>query len=248
MSTSTVAAAIARGGSLKTPLLVRQMLDSRGNAVQQYEAQDKGALPVSPDNLAAIKAAMVKVAGSPEGTAYAAFKGFPLPVAAKSGAAENQDPDRIDPYLRMLGGEFISHGDQQKATMRVADTQFPGLKGQSDFTLHEEWYSLKNFAPDVHVILVNDTQGMRNWQYERPPFPATWARRHGRGRVFFTSMGHRDDVWTNPIFQNLLLGALAWATGQVEADLTPNLAAVTPKANEMPEPPPPRPGKSKAKD
>ena len=30
---------------------------------------------------------------------------------------------------------------------------------------------------------------------------------HGKGRVFYTSMGHREDVWDNPLFQNLLLGA-----------------------------------------
>jgi type 1 glutamine amidotransferase len=150
-------------------------------------------------------------------------------------------PDEIDPYIKMLGGEFISHGAQQKATMHVVDTTFPGLKGQTDFTLLEEWYSLKNFAPDLHVILVNDTQGMHDWQYERPPFPATWARLHGKGRVFFTSMGHRDDVWSNPLFQNLLLGALSWATGQTDTDLTPNLQTAAPKAMDLPKQPPPQP-------
>ena len=55
----------------------------------------------------------------------------------------------------------------------------PGAKGLEDFQMHEEWYSLKNFAPDLHVILVQDTVGMRNLDYERPSFPATWAREHG---------------------------------------------------------------------
>ena len=57
---------------------------------------------------------------------------------------------------------------------------------------------------------------MKGEDYQRPNFPATWARMHGKGRVFYTSLGHRDDVWTNPVFQNLLVGALSWATGQVE--------------------------------
>src|SRR5439155_26232692 len=116
-----------------------------------------------------------------------------------------------------------SHGDQQDATMKVVDRTFPGLAGQRDFKLKEEWYSLKNFAPDLHVILAQDNSGMRNWQYQRADFPATWARIHGKGRVFYTSMGHREDVWPNPIFQSLLLGAFTWATGQAEADLTPNI-------------------------
>lgn len=156
-------------------------------------------------------------------------------------ANENQPPSAIDPYIAMLGGEFISHGDQQKATMRVADAKFPGLPSAGDFTLLEEWYSLKNFSPDLHVILVNETKGMKNWQYQRAAFPATWARMHGRGRVFYTSMGHRDDVWTNPMFQDLLIGAFRWATGQIDVDLTPNMATETPQAMEMPKEPPPKP-------
>jgi len=148
---------------------------------------------------------------------------------------ENQAPADIDPYLRMVGGEFIHHGDQQKAWMRVTDPHFPGMKGIEDFEMHEEWYSLKNFAPDLHVILVQDTKGMKNLDYERPPFPATWARKHDKGRVFFTSMGHRDDVWQNKLtFQPLLLGALAWATGNVQADIPPNLDKVAPHASELP--------------
>src|SRR5207244_2485828 len=159
---------------------------------------------------------------------------------------ENQSPDKMDPYIAMLGGEFISHGDQQMASMRVADPRFPGLPAQSEFALHEEWYSLKNFSPDLHVICVNETAGMRNWQYERPAFPATWARMHGRGRVFYTSMGHREDVWTNPIYQNLLAGAFRWVTRQVDADLTPNLALETPQAMALPKEPPPKQKKDKA--
>jgi uncharacterized protein len=147
---------------------------------------------------------------------------------------QNQPPDERDPYIRMVGGEFIRHGQQQKAWMRVADHHFPGLKDLKDFELHEEWYSLKNFADDLHVILVQDTRGMKNFDYERPNFPATWAHMHKKGRVFYTSMGHRDDVWTNPTFQAVLLGGLAWSLGNANADVTPNINKVTPEADLLP--------------
>src|SRR5262249_48797742 len=147
---------------------------------------------------------------------------------------QNQPPDKIDPYLVMLGGEFIIHGAQQKAFMRVVDNKFPGTKGLTDFELHEEWYCLKNFAPDLHVILVQDTMGMTGGDYQRPSYPATWARNQGKGRVFYTSMGHREDVWQNPIFQDLLMGGLSWAFGNVDADVTPNLEKAAPKASELP--------------
>ena len=139
----------------------------------------------------------------------------------------------------MLGGEFISHGPQQQSRQVIKSATFPGLaeavKGEEgSFTLNEEWYSLKNFADDLHVILAQDTQGMEGKDYERPPFPSTWARLHGKGRVFYTSMGHREDVWSDPTFQQILLGGLSWAMGDVDADVQPNLEQATPGAKVMP--------------
>jgi len=140
-----------------------------------------------------------------------------------------------DPYIQMVGGEFIRHGRQQVATMRVVDPAFPGAaKSNGNFKLNEEWYSLKNFAADMHVILVQETAGMVDDDYQRPPYPATWARKHGQGRVFFTSMGHREDVWTNPIFESLLFGGIDWALGRIDVNLTANLSEAAPGAMTMP--------------
>ena len=68
--------------------------------------------------------------------------------------------------------------------------------------LDEEWYTEKNFSPDIHVLLVQDTTGMKGTDYARPPFPSTWARLHGTGRVFYTTMGHREGTCgTIPCFK-----------------------------------------------
>lgn len=149
---------------------------------------------------------------------------------------EHQPLEKRDPYIAMLGGEFIKHGGQQQGRLAVVDHQFPGLGGLGDELVikTEEWYSLKNFADNLHVLLVLDTQGMKDADYQRPPFPSTWARQHGKGRVFYTAMGHREDVWDNRDFQAVLLGGLAWAFGNVEADVTPNIKQVTPGADVMP--------------
>ncbi len=146
--------------------------------------------------------------------------------------AQNQPLEKRDPYIAMVGGEFIRHGRQQKATMRVVDPRFPGVeKAGSQFEMFEEWYALKNFAPDMHVILVQDTEGMVGADYQRPPYPSTWARLHGKGRVFYTAMGHREDVWTNEIFQSVVAGALKWITGLVDADVSANLQKAAPQAS-----------------
>jgi uncharacterized protein len=146
-----------------------------------------------------------------------------------------------DPYIQMIGGQFVSHGPQQIARLEIVDPQFPGIaqgfgsSGRS-FTINDEWYALKDMPEDLHVILVQVTEGMTSGprrEYQRPNYPATWARAHGKGRVFYTSMGHREDVWTNPMYQGLLLGALAWTAGRVDASIEPNIRQVTPKYNQL---------------
>jgi hypothetical protein len=154
------------------------------------------------------------------------------------------DGTNADPYIQMIGGEFVNHGDQQQARVIRADTNFPGMEAMpADFGPLEEWYSLKNFAGDLHVILAQDTATMDktggNYCYDRPPYPATWAHWYGKGRVFYTSMGHREDVWSSPVFQQLLLGGVRWAVGDVNADVTPNLSRVAPKADQLPKYRPP---------
>jgi len=163
------------------------------------------------------------------------FVGFHSCCASwRTPGPRDQNSDQVDPYIAMVGGEFIAHGPQQKATMRVASPYFPGMEdlGES-FELLEEWYAMKNFAKDLHVILVQETEGMNGGCYQRPPFPSTWARMQGKGRVFFTSMAHREDVWDGEPFQQIVLGGLAWALGNVDADIAPNIDEVTPKARQL---------------
>ncbi len=142
----------------------------------------------------------------------------------------------IDPYIAMLGGESIGHGKIQMGKNICVDTKFPGFeKLQDGIAITEEWYSIKNFAKDIHVLLVQDPTGMKDSLYFRPPYPASWARVFGKGRVFVTSMGHLEETWTNPVFQTLLVGGIQWALGRVEADITPNLETAAPKYAELPQ-------------
>jgi hypothetical protein len=146
----------------------------------------------------------------------------------------DQNQTEVDPYIAMLGGEFIVHGAQQEALIQAASPKFPGVKQFGRWQrLKEEWYTLKNFAKDLHVILIEDNEGMEGDCYQRPPFPCTWARMHRKGRVFYTSFGHREDIWTNPDIQGIIASGLAWAMGNVTIDVSPNIDKVTPKAGRL---------------
>jgi hypothetical protein len=173
--------------------------------------------------------------------AHSATDTFHSPGGAEHGPARYKDDGaNMDPYIKMIGAEFIVHGSQQRARQICVDKNFPGMTAvPDDFGPLEEWYSLKNFAPDLHVLLAQDTSHMdksggNKHAYDRPNYPSTWARKYGKGRVFYTSMGHRDDIWTNPVFQQVLLGGMNWALGSVDADVTPNIGKVTPHAGVLP--------------
>jgi type 1 glutamine amidotransferase len=140
--------------------------------------------------------------------------------------------DKSDPFVRMQGGEFIIHGSTprlQAAHVIVNDPKFPGLEGvSSPVNFIEEWYSLKDFMPDLHVILTLDTHGMTGAPYQRPPYPVTWARMQKKGRVFYTAIGDRPEDWTDSFFLNLLAGGIRWALGDAKASLTKNLEQAAP--------------------
>jgi type 1 glutamine amidotransferase len=197
------------------------------------EGKDKNP-PMSPEGKAAFLEAIKKGKGF-IGT-HSATDTFHSPGNKEHGEARyKSDGESADPYVKMIGAEFIKHGAQQPSRMICADGKFPGMNAvKPDFGPLEEWYSLKDFAPNLHVLLIQDTTGMAGNMYQRAPYPATWARMHGKGRVFYTSMGHREDVWTNPVFQEVLAGGINWVVKNVDADVKPNIDKVTPKANELP--------------
>jgi len=146
--------------------------------------------------------------------------------------------EKSDPYLRMLGGEFIIHGSTprlQTCKVILNDPKFPGLEGvSSPVEFMEEWYSLKDFMTDIHVIATLDTDGMKGNCYQRRPYPVTWARMHGKGRVFYTAMGDRPENWQIPFFLNVVGGGIRFALGDASATLTQNIATVAPGYGEIP--------------
>lgn len=132
----------------------------------------------------------------------------------------------VDPYIEMLGGEFRTHGDQAGVECLVADADHPATKHlkkdklQSYCLEQEEIYLLKNFdASKVHQLLYLDKHP--NNKNETGHFPVAWCRAYGQGKVFYTSLGHREDVWENKRYQAHILGGIKWALGLEQGDASP---------------------------
>lgn len=148
---------------------------------------------------------------------------------------KNDPPEKINPYIKILGGEFTSHGPQQEADMiftKPADLAWFKAKGEK-FRYWEEWYAFKNFADDLHVIAVLDTKGMKGEQYQRPPFPMIWARMEGKGRVVYCGNGHRNEFWKDEHMMDMVGDLVDWTLGKGEINLEPNMKECCPDATTL---------------
>ena len=123
-------------------------------------------------------------------------------------------------YGRLLGGYFDGHPWHQPVTVRTEDRTHPATRHLPPaFDLHDEIYQFKDWARgDVHVLLgldpaSVDLQAAGVHRTDRD-FALAWTRHHGDGRVFYTALGHRPDVWRDARFQRMLVEAIAWAGGR----------------------------------
>ena len=130
------------------------------------------------------------------------------------GVLKVEDPNH--PATRMLGGswpvaeEFYQFGtavwDPARPTENVS--QVGRLPIPMAFSRSR-----------VHVLLSLDTEksdltGLGPDVVKGGDYPQAWTRSVGRGRVFYTALGHRDDIWTNdPVFRAHVMGGIRWAMG-----------------------------------
>jgi len=113
-------------------------------------------------------------------------------------------------YIEMLGGEFETHPAETNVSVMVDDRDHPATAGlESPHRLFEEIYLFRNF----HLEQVRMLLSLRASPENAQPgfFPLSWFRTYGRGRVLYTALGHRSDVWTSPWFEQHLTGAILWA-------------------------------------
>ncbi len=125
------------------------------------------------------------------------------------------------PYIAMLGGEFRTHGPQVTVTCVVEDAKHPATKSfeQNTFDVYEEIYEFKNFDWNrVHGLLRMNAHPQTKAPGE---YPLAWCRREEKGRVFYTALGHRDEVWQSPWFRKHLMGGILWALGSEKGDDKP---------------------------
>ena len=128
----------------------------------------------------------------------------------------------------MIGGRFDEHPWQiQSAPVIVEDAAFPATKHfPPRVMVNDEHYQLKEFsrakvrvlarldatALDLTMPLVHRTDA---------DFPVAWAHEFGKGRVFYSTLGHSDTSWDTPLIQRMYFEAMRWSLRLIEGDATP---------------------------
>jgi len=108
----------------------------------------------------------------------------------------------------LLGAQFTGHGHMADFTVKTtegAGAVTPRLR--PEMVVFDEFYVLRRRTKARRTVV------QTGW-WEHQEYPLTYARRYGKGRVFYTALGHDERVFTHPDFQQLVTKGLLWATGQ----------------------------------
>jgi len=125
-------------------------------------------------------------------------------------------------YGSMIGGYFDGHPWHQEVTVKVEDQKHPATRHLgSSFKITDEIYQFKDFTRGkVKVLLSLDNSSIdmtkQGVKREDKDFALAWCSELGKGRVFYTALGHRPEVWQDERFQKHLLGGIGWA-GRIAA-------------------------------
>jgi uncharacterized protein len=114
------------------------------------------------------------------------------------------------PFIAMIGGEFDYHKNQVQVEPRVEDKEHPATRDlPAGLAVLDEIYIQKSFdRARVHPLL-----SLAKHPNTGDPgyFPLAWTREEGKGRVFYTAFGHREDVLEAEWYKKHLLGGIRWA-------------------------------------
>ena len=141
----------------------------------------------------------------------------------------------VDPFLAMLGAQFIGTDRNRKRPCESRRPTSPASKEVgSSFDLLEEWYAMKNFAKDLHVILVQRDARHARRVLSAASVPVDVGANAGpRTRVFHVAGTPRRRLGVQADAADRHGGGPAWPLGNVQADVKPNIDQVTPHARTL---------------
>lgn len=117
-------------------------------------------------------------------------------------------------FWSMIGGSFVRHPKLQEFTIKVLDRTHPSTASMGEsFRWTDEFYFLRDMPADLHVLLAGELATLVDPQKptDKVIWPLAWCHEFEGGRVWYTTLGHRKENYSDPFFQKHILGGIQWA-------------------------------------
>ena len=132
-------------------------------------------------------------------------------------------------YGEMIGGWFDQHPwGTFNAPIINEDPSFPAVSHfPKAFVKYDEIYQAKAWSRDkVNVLLCLDPAKL---DYSAPnirrpdhDFAVAWTKNYGKGRVFYSTLGHTKESWDDPDIRKMYFEAIKWVLGMTEGSTAPH--------------------------
>ncbi len=142
-------------------------------------------------------------------------------------AATDAFYDKWPEYGALIGGFFNGHPWHENVSVRVEDTRHPvnlAFGGAGSFEITDEIYQFKEpYARNKQRVLLSldMNKTAKKGGREDLDHAVSWIKNYGRGRVFYCSLGHREEIYWNPVILRHYLAGIQYAMGDLKADATP---------------------------
>ena len=132
-------------------------------------------------------------------------------------------------FQQVQGAKFFRHSPLQKFTIKVLDQKHPATAHLREaWTWTDECYFFANINPDIRVLLAVEVMSLRDPKLQTVPgqslhgiFPLAWCHEFEGGRQFYTSLGHKIEAYSDPVFRAHLLGGIRWVLGSTNIAACP---------------------------
>jgi type 1 glutamine amidotransferase len=115
-------------------------------------------------------------------------------------------------YLDMVGNELDAHGDPAEVDAIVESGSHPAVAhlGARYRVFDEIYRFVRNNRGSVTLLLALDRFPRDGLPRAGEPgdLPLAWVKAHGAGRVFYTALGHREELWRDAVYQQHVLGGI----------------------------------------
>jgi type 1 glutamine amidotransferase len=132
------------------------------------------------------------------------------------------DKDSDGSYSEMIGGAFLTHHAQCEIEPKVEDRKHPATAhlGATWKVFDEIYLFRKNERANVHVLLACDKHPNDGSKEANQPgdYLIAWNKMYGKGKVFYTELGHRKEMWADETYRQHVLGGIRWALGLAKGD------------------------------